>query len=142
MSNIDNILGGLDKVKSLGGGRYVALCPVHSEKTPSLSIRELDDDRVICHCFGCGANGVEVVSALGLELDDLFPYKPPKNDYRRERKPFPATQILECMYHEAIVVYESSKKIIKEGKLSAVDNQRVKLANERLYEAITYGKEE
>ncbi len=36
------------------GGRYVALCPFHQEKTPSFSI---DPHKGLYHCFGCGISG-------------------------------------------------------------------------------------
>lgn len=36
------------------GSRFVALCPFHSERTPSFSIRE---DQNSYHCFGCGKSG-------------------------------------------------------------------------------------
>lgn len=36
------------------GQRFVALCPFHKEKTPSLS---LDPERKLYYCFGCGAGG-------------------------------------------------------------------------------------
>ena len=64
----------MDMVKKTGAGKYSALCPCHAEKTPSLVIKE-DDGNVICHCFGCGANGVDVVNALGLDISELFKEK-------------------------------------------------------------------
>ena len=41
------------KVKG-SGNRAMAVCPFHSEKTPSLSI---DGARGLYHCFGCGKSG-------------------------------------------------------------------------------------
>ena len=36
------------------GRSVMAVCPFHSEKTPSLSI---DPGRGLFHCFGCGKSG-------------------------------------------------------------------------------------
>ena len=44
------------------GQRFVALCPFHKERTPSLS---LDPERKLYYCFGCGAGG----DALGLHME-------------------------------------------------------------------------
>ncbi|MFQ5971222.1 MAG: DNA primase [Alphaproteobacteria bacterium] len=57
------------RVKLIRRGReYVALCPFHSEKTPSFTI---SDDKGFYHCFGCGAHGdvISFVAALeGLDF--------------------------------------------------------------------------
>ena len=42
------------------GHEYTALCPFHTEKTPSFTI---NDDKGFYHCFGCGAHG-DVISFL------------------------------------------------------------------------------
>jgi len=40
--------------RGAGPGRWVASCPAHEELSPSLSIRELEDGRVLLHDFaGC-----------------------------------------------------------------------------------------
>ncbi|MCI0565093.1 MAG: CHC2 zinc finger domain-containing protein, partial [Nitrososphaera sp.] len=70
---IEALLNKLDRCRATGPGRWMATCPVHEEKTPSLSIRELDDGRVLLYCFGCGAGAVDIIRAAGLEPDDVFP---------------------------------------------------------------------
>lgn len=45
-------------------------CPAHGDRSPSLSVKELDD-RVLVHCFG-GCTLDEVLMAVGLGRRDLF----------------------------------------------------------------------
>ena len=72
----EEMLSRLEKVKRTGPGRWIARCPAHDDKDPSLSIRELDDGGFLLHCFAsCGVD--DVVAAIGIELSDLFPEKPP-----------------------------------------------------------------
>jgi putative DNA primase/helicase len=54
------------------GEGYLARCPAHDDHSPSLSISEGDDGRILLHCWaGCETH--EVVAALGLRWCDLFP---------------------------------------------------------------------
>ncbi len=94
------ILDRLDGVRKTGAARWVARCPAHADRGPSLSIRELDDGRVLLHDFaGCDVGAI--VAAIGLELSDLFP--PRVADDRRtprERQPFDARDALRLIDSE------------------------------------------
>ncbi len=46
------------------GGRFVALCPFHDDKKPSLN---LVDSKNFYHCFACGANGDVFAFVMGTE---------------------------------------------------------------------------
>jgi hypothetical protein len=66
----DGVLARLKLVRPSRLG-WVALCPAHPDRSPSLSIREGDDGRTLVHCFaGCSVDSI--VAALGLKLSDLF----------------------------------------------------------------------
>lgn len=69
---LDNILNALDKVKKTRGKSYTALCPVHKDSKPSMTITETNKGDVLIHCFSCGAKGTDVVKALGLPVSELF----------------------------------------------------------------------
>ena len=72
---VETLLARLESVRSTGRGRWLARCPAHEDRSPSLSIAEGDDGRTLINCFsGCGA--AEIVAAVGLELSDLFPPRP------------------------------------------------------------------
>jgi len=52
-------------------GRWVAKCPSHQDSSPSLSIREAQDGRVLVYCFA-GCRVAAILAALGLGSRDLF----------------------------------------------------------------------
>lgn len=56
-------------------GRWKAQCPLQTDRTPSLSIREGDEGRVLIHCFH-GCSTFDILSQLGLQWQDLFPHAP------------------------------------------------------------------
>ena len=65
--SIDDVLPRLSGVRRVGTSAYVALCPCHTEKTPSLSVRLAPGDGGLqCRCFGCGAGTARVLGAIGL----------------------------------------------------------------------------
>jgi hypothetical protein len=67
------LLDRLDAPREVAPGRWRARCPAHGGQSRDvLSIRENSDGTVLLKCFhGCTA--LEIVSALGLQLSDLFP---------------------------------------------------------------------
>lgn len=70
MGQIEVVLERLERVRRSGGG-WVARCPVHEDRSPSLSVREGADGRVLVYCHaGCATE--DVVAAIGLTVRDLF----------------------------------------------------------------------
>lgn len=65
----ESLLSKLHKVRR-EGVEWKALCPAHSDKNPSLSIRQADGKTLIhCHA-GCSTDAI--LAALGMEPRDLF----------------------------------------------------------------------
>ena len=70
--NAEDFLHGLKKVRRSSPGEWVACCPAHNDRSPSLAVKQADDGRILIHCFaGCSVQ--EVVAARGVDLGDLFP---------------------------------------------------------------------
>lgn len=66
------LLSRLEKVRTAGRDRWMARCPAHHDGTPSLSVRALDDGRMLLHCYaGCDVQAV--LGAIGLQFSDLYP---------------------------------------------------------------------
>ena len=66
----------LVNARPTGRGTWIARCPAHEDRSPSLSISEGRDGRVLLHCWaGCQAQ--TVLDRLKLRLRDLFNDAPP-----------------------------------------------------------------
>jgi putative DNA primase/helicase len=66
---VEVLLDRLDGVRRAGPDSWMARCPAHPDRNPSLSI-SVKDGRVLVHCFaGCAAEAV--LEAVGLTWKDL-----------------------------------------------------------------------
>lgn len=125
------LLDRLEGVRRTGPGRWIARCPAHEDRRPSLAIRELDDGRVLLHDFaGCAA--VEVLTALGLELDALFPARAEGQFQKPERRPFPAADVLLCVAGETLIAAIAAARLAKGEQLDGVARDRLAVAAARL----------
>jgi hypothetical protein len=137
---IGNLLNRLEKVKGKKG-RWTACCPAHGDKSPSLAITQLDDGRILLKCFA-GCSAYEVVSAVGMDMTDLFPkddlLKPGIHGLKSERKPFYAADLLKIIHFEALVTSLVAFDIAEGRQVSDADRKRLKTAFERINEAAGY----
>src|ERR1035441_4245935 len=66
----EQVLGHLEHVKRAGPGKWMARCPAHEDRDPSLSISDAEGNTLLkCHA-GCETG--EIVKRAGLTLRDLF----------------------------------------------------------------------
>jgi DNA primase len=136
-SPIDKVLHGLGGVKRTGPGKWIARCPAHDDRRPSLSIREAEDHKVLLKCWsGCGA--AEIVNALGLSLSDLFPQDRrnlSEHSTGPTRRPWEFKDALQGIAHEATV----ARLILEDARngrpLDAETLDRLALAEERISDA-------
>lgn len=70
---LERVLSRLEGVQKAAGG-YLARCPAHDDRHPSLSISEGRDSRVLLRCWA-GCKTGDVVVAMGLTWSDLFPVR-------------------------------------------------------------------
>ena len=71
---IEALLSRLEGVRQTGARRWIARCASHDDRHPSLALHELEDGRVLLHCFaGCVAE--DVLAAIGLTFEALFPQR-------------------------------------------------------------------
>lgn len=132
---VDNILSKLDGLKSTAKGKWVAKCPAHDDRSPSLAIREMDDGRVLIHCFA-GCSSAEVLDALGLDFKDLMPEKV-DNHKSAVSRPFSAADALRCISFEALLIAMLSCRLAAGQPVDENDRQRLLLANARIRAALS-----
>lgn len=98
----DKLLDRLDKVKKKGENSWVAYCPAHNDKSPSLAITE-KEDKVLIKCWS-GCTAIEICASVGLDIGDLFPPKSADSKPFKKRDRFSAEAILESLVAEVIVL--------------------------------------
>ena len=141
MSNL--ILESLDKVKDLGGGRYNACCPVHNDKHPSMSVKILDDGMVLMHCFACGANGIEIIRALGLSPSELFPPEIKQGNEKRvgyRKTSFDSRQVIDALKLEMMTVIACASDMRAGIVPDDDDMARLFCAQQAIERGLNYGK--
>jgi hypothetical protein len=130
---VDMILHRLDKLTATGKGRWMACCPAHQDRSPSLSVREAEDGRVLMHCFaGCDVH--DICAAIGLEVADLFPDSgkcsngqriPQLSSWKRQR-------LEDALAHSRLLLTMATAARERGETLSASDVEAVKAAAERI----------
>jgi len=69
--HIDELANLCDKPRRNRKG-WIVCCPVHGEKNPSMDITIGRKGDIIANCFACGANGMDLAEALGINKAELF----------------------------------------------------------------------
>lgn len=131
MTAAANILQSLHGVKRTAPGRWVARCPAHKDRRASLSVRELDDGRVLMHCFAACAVA-DVVSAAGLRMEDLFPPRQaPGVGHRAEPRPFSVRDLIAALGAELNVAWVLLADLAAGVEASPQDRRRAGVARDR-----------
>jgi hypothetical protein len=139
MSRIDVLLACLDGIRETGAGRWIAKCPAHQDRTPSLTLRELPDGRILMHCFGgCGTQAV--LSAVGLQFSDLYPQALPDQPHGRVSNGLTPREILEVCDHELTVAALILADVVDSKAVTEADWTRLAQACARLTRARDHGR--
>jgi hypothetical protein len=132
---IEDILAQLEKVKRTGKSNWMACCPAHEDRSPSMTIGEGSEGRVVVRCFA-GCTIEEIVNAVGLGWEPWFPPKPISTDFAPPiRRRFPAGDVLEALHAETMVVSVSAANLAQGVELTSADRDRLKVASYRISQA-------
>lgn len=130
--NINDFLSYFEKSYRSGKDEYQCLCPAHNDKTASLSIKNLPDERILIHCFaGCAAN--DILEAVGLTFEDIVPKR--LGDFKPVSKPFNPYAVLKAISNETLLVALAGLEVANGKTLPQEDKDRLMIAVNRLREA-------
>lgn len=127
---IETVLERLDGVRKTGGA-FKARCPSHADRSPSLSIKEGEDGRVLLHCFA-GCEVAAVVAALKLHMSDLFFQNLPDASKKARPPGVNIRDLLAAAEFERQVLYIVKSDQVAGKSVSQADWERAKLALKRL----------
>jgi len=134
---IDTLLSRLSRVKSTKTNQWVAGCPAHDDKHPSLAIKLTDDGKILIKCWsGCGID--DICDSIGLKVSDLFPRDLTANYERHKRQYFDAATVLRSLEYEAGIIDLAAFAVSKGMALTEEDAARVSLARDRISAAKAY----
>lgn len=113
---LEELLRKLDRVRG-NDSQYMACCPAHDDRTPSLAIKEVDG-KILINCMaGCSIN--EITSAMGIQLKDLFvdsSYTTRQRDeYRRIKN---LSKLWGALFHELHVLLQIVNNRVCDDTLS------------------------
>lgn len=131
MNAVTKLLDRLERVRPTGPGRWLACCPAHEDGSPSLSIREMEDGRVLLNDFG-GCETQEILDALGLSFSDLFERSLSKSGLPATHSRIPARELLDVIGHESMVVALIAAELVGKRTVSEEDWKRLAKAVARI----------
>lgn len=130
---IADILPRLEKVRQTTATNWIACCPVHGDRNPSMTIHENRDGRILVRCFA-GCSFEEIANAVGLGWDPWFPPKQEGDFKPAVRRPFPAADVLEALAFECIVVAVHAADMANGVPLTPKEKERLWVAFDRFEE--------
>lgn len=114
------------KLRRTGQGKFQACCPAHEDRSPSLSIKEEADGKILLYCFA-GCTTQDIVDSLGLSMADLNPNWRPE-----DRQAYQQSKRNESLDHEKLILSIAAGDRARGKKLSEKDLARERLAWERV----------
>lgn len=134
--SLEILLSRLHKVRKSSNNSWMACCPSHDDKTPSLSIKDSGNGKLLLNCLaGCGKE--DILGTLGMEWADIMPPNQPKEHFVKPTKQrVYATDALRAIRFESQIVCLAAYELRNGVVPTEADKQRLELAMERINTAL------
>lgn len=125
---LEQLLNSLTKLKRTGQGQWIACCPAHEDRSPSLTIKQTSET-ILVHCFG-GCSTEDVLGAVGMSFDDLYP------EHGKTVKPsrFNPRDVLEAIRDHSLYV-GACAFTMRERRLTKAEGEKMLRSAELLQQA-------
>lgn len=134
---VDEFLSRLDGVRKTGPNKWIARCCAHDDRSPSLTISEADDGRVLAHCFaGCPIENV--VSSVGMALSDLMPDAPIAHVAQPRKLRVPPLDVLRALAFHATLVSICACDMGRGIQLTPEEKNKLLAISGEIQEAVEY----
>ena len=133
--SLETLLSRLQKVKRTSSNSWIACCPAHDDKSPSLTIKDAGNGMLLMKCFAsCGTE--DVLGAIGMEFKDIMPEKVVNNYVAPSIPKIYATDALRAIQFESRILMLAFYSVRRGAKLNDVDMARCETAMERINTAV------
>jgi hypothetical protein len=130
IDQVNNLLSRMKKVKTRGRDKWMACCPAHEDKNPSLAIT-LDKGKILMKCWS-GCDVESILGAIGLEFKDIMPEQPLYQRSSGKKPTMYATDALRILKVESMIITMCALDIKHKRPIADDDMDRVMLAMERI----------
>lgn len=130
----DEFLSRLQKVRRIGADRWIACCPAHEDKHPSLNVKiDADGTKLVVCRAGCTQE--EIRHSMGCGWADFFPEKSTGIYDRKIDRAFPVSDVFSALQQEVMIVAVCACDVAAGKEISKEDKERVLLASQRIFAA-------
>lgn len=131
------LLSRVKKVRRTAGNSWVACCPAHEDRSPSMTVKDVGDGRVLIHCFA-GCDVESILGAVGMDWSDILPESPIDHHIAPVRGKIFPNDALKVIQNEVRLVMVAAYDMRRGKSLSNQDMKRLETAMERINEVVDY----
>lgn len=134
IDKVNNLLSRMQKVKTRGRDKWMACCPAHEDKNPSLAIT-LESGKILMKCWS-GCDVESILGAIGMDFSDIMPDHPIYHRSSAKKPTLYATDALRILKKESMIITMCAIDIKNKKHIAEDDFNRVMLAMERINAAM------